>query len=125
MFLAMFNVSCNVQCFLQCFLAHQLKIGSLGEVPAEQPIGGLIGTPLPGSVMFLAMFLGSPVENRFSWGSTGGAAHWWTHWHPAARNSKDQQNRSASPALPAAEYAGNVHCHYPGWGIYRPVWASG
>ena len=35
---------------IHCFLAHQLKIGSLGEVPADQPIGGFIGTSLPGAV---------------------------------------------------------------------------
>jgi hypothetical protein len=31
-------------------LAHQSKIGSLGEVPADQSISGFIGTPLPGAV---------------------------------------------------------------------------
>jgi hypothetical protein len=35
---------------IHCSLAHQLKIGSLGEVPADQPISGFIGTPLPGAV---------------------------------------------------------------------------
>ena len=35
---------------IHCFLAHQLKIGSLGEVPANQSISGFIGTPLPGAV---------------------------------------------------------------------------
>src|ERR671915_1339898 len=35
---------------IHCSLAHQVKIGSLGEVPADQPISGFIGTPLPGAV---------------------------------------------------------------------------
>ena len=38
------------QHLIHCFLAHQLKIGSLGEVPADQPISGFIGTSLPGAV---------------------------------------------------------------------------
>jgi hypothetical protein len=29
---------------------HKLKIGSLGEVPADQSIRGFISTPLPGAV---------------------------------------------------------------------------
>src|SRR5918999_3337804 len=35
---------------IHCSLAHQLKISSLGEVPANQSISGFIGTPLPGAI---------------------------------------------------------------------------
>jgi hypothetical protein len=54
------------------FLAHLLKIGSLGEVPAEQSIGGFIGTSLPGAVriskvgLHPKLFLQSSMQVMFT-----------------------------------------------------------
>jgi hypothetical protein len=49
-----------------------LKIGSLGEVPAEQSIGGFIGTSLPGAVriskvgLHPKLFLQSSMQVMFT-----------------------------------------------------------